>query len=243
MTDRILAVPALGERHHPGGQRHGHGHGHGAEAYAAAAGERERPADPADAASVLGIPEHMLTEEVRAAVVGLMAALDQARAQLDQARHHAALLDAAAHRHHVLPLLDRRGMAREVGRLAAHAAQGGLGGAFVLLHVGGIERLRLTEGLAAADAALLHVAEVLAAGVRQGDSVAAVGGGDFALLLPLAEPAAAAAKAALLGERVNRPPFRWRGGEVVLPVTHGVAPVAADGALPALLAEADALRR
>lgn len=237
-TQPVSIVPPLGEQHRQRGRRQGQGFG----AYAAVDEPASAPA-PEDSASVLGIPEHMLTEEVRAAVASLMAALDQSRAELVHFQHRLDLFDEAAHRHDMLPLLDRRGMTREITKLVTHIAQGGLGGSFVLMHVGGIERLRLMEGIAAADAALLHVADVLAEGVRESDATAALGGSDFGMLLVLADPPAAASKARELAERINRPAYRWRGGQIVLPVTYGVTHVQAESTLAELIAEADVLRR
>lgn len=198
-------------------------------------------APPHDAASVAGIPEHMLTPEVQQAMVRLMETIDQLNAELDLRRHVDDMLDQAAQRHDVLPLLNRRGLAREVVRIATHMAQGGMGGSFVLLHVGGIERLRLGHGLAAADAALAHVAGMFA-GLRQSDLAACLGGSDFALVLALAEAADADRKVLELVDRINRPPLRWDHGDVVLPASWGIVPMAADSTLDRLLAAADAVR-
>lgn len=236
----VGAVPPLADQHRQRGQgRPGH---HGADAYAAAAGAAAvGPRPPADAAVVLGIPEAMLTPEVRGAVTRLMAAVEEAHTEIDRRRRHEDLLDAALHRHPVLPLANRRGMARDISKLAAHVAQGGQGGTLVLLHVAGIERLRLAEGLAAADAVLGDIAAALLSAIRDSDTAANLGGSDFAVLLRLAELPAAEAKAADLAARAASAGPRWRGAG--LSVTQGAAPVGADSTLATLLAEADAVRR
>ncbi len=241
-TTPVGLIPQLGEQHRQRG--HGrphtpqHGDGGGPEQASPHAG-----VEAGDAASFLGIPEEMLTPEVQRAVTGLLQEIEKLRAEAEIGRRHQAQLDEQASRHDLLPLLNRRGLARGLNRILARPVEGMPLGTLALGHVGGLERLRLNEGFAAAAAAQAHVGRVLADGLRQSDFVAALGGGDFAAVLALTEPDDAAGKLAELAEAVNRPSFVWRGREIVLILHWGTAALAADSSLDGLLAAADAVRR
>lgn len=241
-TSPVGMVPGYGEYQRQRGEQHGafplspHGHDpHHSHSH-------HHPA-PHDEASVAGIPAHMLTPEVEHAVAALMAANEALRQENELGAQREKFLDDAAHRHTFLPTLNRRGLGREISRLAARRVNGGLGGALVVIHFGGIERLRLEQGMAAADAALLHIAGILGDGLRASDYVANLNGSDFGLFLALAAAGEAEAKVKQLVERINRPPWHWAGREVVCPARWGVALLEADSTVDALLAAADPVRR
>lgn len=211
---------------------------------------RRRPAPPipvgrhpADAASIMGIPEGHLTQPVQEAIAVLMAEIDAVRTEAEQRRHREAWLEGQVYHHPLLPVLNRRGLMREIARVAAHLEGAGVGAGLVVLQLGGIEALRARHGLAAADAALRHVAAILGAAVRQSDVVANLDGSDFAVLLTVADEPAVEAKARELADAVLAQPFRWAAGDVALTVAVGVHPLSPGEDAEAALAAADKSRR
>jgi GGDEF domain-containing protein len=163
----------------------------------------------ADVASILGLPEAVVTAPVLAAVTGLLSEVDRLRWHEDHAHRRLELLEAAVEHHAVVPdLLNRRGFLR---RLDGVLATGGVGGTLAILHVGGVEALVERSGLAAGDGALRHVAAHLGGSLRASDVVGLVGPSDFALLLGGTDLAAARPKMRGLMAEINAHPFVWDG--------------------------------
>lgn len=73
------------------------------------------------------------------------------------------------------------------------------------------------------DAALVHVASRLRAGVRSGDTVARLGGDEIAVLLPGVGAAEVEQRADALRRAIREAPLVWEGSEVHLSVSVGVA--------------------
>lgn len=198
-----------------------------------------------DVASVMGIPADHLTPSIQAAIVDLMAEIDHARAELDRHQSHEKRLDDLAHRHFLAPVLNRRGLMRELAKLLSHMAQADLACSLVFIHLGGLERLRVLHGLAADDAAQRHVASAITGAVRQTDIVAGLDSGDFCLVLTLADHAAAETKAEEVAAAINHPPFQWDGQEFPFFVDLGIHDLGADedGERALLAADHDRRRR
>ncbi len=221
-TPRVTGVTdALAERREPGQggprpQRRNDG------------GDEERPAgfqDYDDRASVHGIPEAELTPAVQAALADLMAEIDRLHDETRHQHERIERLEDEVEAHPFLPVKNRRGLFHAIRRILPRIAEGQMSAALLCLHVGGIERLRLHHGLPAAEAALRHVAERLGEDVRQSDVLANVGLHDFAILMPLADAAAAAAKAERLAESLAASPFRWAGGAHALSLSWRVVEI------------------
>lgn len=85
------------------------------------------------------------------------------------------------------------------------------------------KRLNDTLGHAAGDAALRHVARVLAAAVRDGDLVARIGGEEFAVWLPGTPLAQGLEVAERIRDSVERTMWRWDGARQPLSTSCGVA--------------------
>ena len=227
-AERVLGSPASTEfpPQHDLPQRRGY------TAYASAAATG-RPAKFSfnDVASVLGLPAGALGPELLKALEPILEELDALRWQADQDDRRRALLERAANRHSLLPCYNRRAFLRETD---AVLGDGEVDGTLALLHVGGVESLRLVHGLQAADGALRHACATILGNLRASDMVGCIGGSDFAVLL-LGHQPAARDKLAELGRRINDPPYTWAGQPVTLEVTIGLAPleagVAADQAL------------
>lgn len=238
-AERVLGVPRVTEfpPHHDLPQRRGY------TAYTSAQSEPMQEHSVHDVASVLGLSADAVGSEVLDAVRPLLVELDRLRSAVERGQHTRAYLEREADRHPFLPCLNRRAFLREVDALIT-AAEGVK--TVAVLHVGGIEALRREQGLIATEAVLRHACAMLLGNLRVSDTIGALGGSDFGLLLAGADGAAASAKLAEL--RVPIENFSWLGKSVPLAVRSGAHTVGAgESAEQALgLADADlisALRR
>ncbi|CAA7625120.1 GGDEF domain-containing protein [Magnetospirillum sp. SS-4] len=195
---------------------------------------------PADVASILGLPESVITPAVLAAVTGLLSELDRLRWLDSQNRRRQAFLEGLAERDTVVPVLNRRGFMRE---LEALLAAGSGDGTLVVLHVNGIEHLRQVQGLAAGDGALRHVSANLVGNLRSTDPVGLLGMSDFAILMPATDLAAGREKVRVVMERINAQPFLWLGQPHAFAMFSGYHVLAPGEDAEAALAAADRARR
>jgi diguanylate cyclase (GGDEF)-like protein len=188
-----------------------------------------------DVASVLGLPAGALSPALMAALEPVLEELDSLRWQADQDDRRRALLERIADRHSLLPCYNRRAFLREVDAVLGAGDESGM---LALLHVGGVESLRLAYGLQAGDGALRHACATILGNLRASDMVGCIGGSDFAVLLLGRQPAAAD-KLAAVGRRINDPPFTWAGQPMTLEVRIGLCALAAGTAADQALAAAD----
>lgn len=198
---------------------------------------------PADVSSLLGMPLGAIPKPVLDKVADLVDEVELLRAELSQARHHVHWLEDQSDQDSLLPVLHRRSFLRELGRLTEQSERAGLPGTLVLLHVGGIDLLRSVHGLEAGDAALLHVAGLLKAELRQIDLVGYLDNGDFVVALALAEDEGAEDKARRLSAHLTSEPFEWQGKSFLFTVLAGQAHFRPGDTPQSLLAAADAARR
>jgi diguanylate cyclase (GGDEF)-like protein/PAS domain S-box-containing protein len=138
-------------------------------------------------------------------------------------------------------LFNRRRFEEEMrGRLAEARRYGGVG-AMLLLDLDGFKAINDTHGHQAGDAVLIAVGELLRKSTRETDSVARFGGDELAVLLPHADSAAARACAEKLLAAIQRIVVNYKGVELRVGVSIGVARYLVDGETPeALYAAADA---
>ncbi len=223
MSDDYRAEPALGlpsvtehpQRDLPRRRRY--------DAYSSHA-KREPPLKHSfhDVASVLGAPADSLPAPVMEAALRLLGEIERLRWQVEQDGHHIAHLEQLADADPVLPCLNRRAFLRDLDAFLEDKGGGADPmGTVAAVHVGGIERLSLTRGLAAAEAALRYAAAILQGGVRASDLTAHLDGGDFAMLFTVADRAGAEERLAAIRARLNFPAFIWDGEEVDLPLRAG----------------------
>ncbi|MCF8482513.1 MAG: GGDEF domain-containing protein [Rhodospirillum sp.] len=86
-----------------------------------------------------------------------------------------------------------------------------------------LSRINDSLGMTAGDRALRHVANLLSTITRKGDSLAHVGGGEFALALPGADRVEALALAEIARALVEQYPAPIRSGSVVITISIGIA--------------------
>jgi diguanylate cyclase (GGDEF)-like protein/PAS domain S-box-containing protein len=152
--------------------------------------------------------------------------LNRARRQVQQLADHDALTG----------LLNRRRFDDELRRERARVRRSGGRSAVLLLDLDGFKAVNDRHGHAAGDRLLKRIAGALRSELREVDVVARIGGDEFAVLLPDADPAGARATAEKLERAVAR---NGRVADSRVTASVGVAPVDPDQPADRSLAAAD----
>ncbi|MDE2486654.1 MAG: GGDEF domain-containing protein [Alphaproteobacteria bacterium] len=207
----------------------------------AQAGAQAAPAAaPVDSAAFLGLAEADMTPAVRAALQTLLTEIDDLRREVGRLKGRLEESEELADRDPLTPLLNRRALIRELGRVRTFAQRYGAPASLVYFDLDGFKSVNDRYGHAAGDAALTAVAERLLANVRQSDLVGRVGGDEFAVILVQADEAVAAAKARALAQAIEGEPIKFGDWSAPLHVSFGVRQISADSDPEALVAQADA---
>jgi diguanylate cyclase (GGDEF)-like protein len=162
------------------------------------------------------------TDDRVALIARLDAAVAERTRQLDAknaalTRSNAELRKAAV-TDHLTGLGNRRAFEEEVERrLAGPSADTGL----LLLDIDRFKRINDQHGHATGDQALIHVARLLEAGLRDGDHLARIGGEEFAVVCTVADPD----ELRDLAERLRRmvPAVALRPSETSAPISISVS--------------------
>lgn len=168
-------------------------------------------------------------------------------AEIARLRAEAAALTARAERaealadHDVLtPVLNRRGFMTVLARNLAYCRRHGVEAALLYLDLDGFKAINDSRGHAAGDAALIAVAELLLANVRESDAVGRMGGDEFTVVLMNAGAEEGREKARRLNAALAGEGFVWEGERLPLGGSFGVRAYADQADAEVWLAEADA---
>jgi diguanylate cyclase (GGDEF)-like protein len=164
---------------------------------------------------------------------------ERLRAQVARLESRVEELDRAAHMDVLVPVANRRGLTRQLELLIARRDRHGTPGALLFVDVDGLKALNDAHGHAAGDAALIHLAELMAATIRQTDLVARLGGDEFAILLDHAGEEEACEAALRLANAVAGREFAYAGHALPLSVAIGVTVIEPGDAPEAVLDRAD----
>ncbi len=206
------------------------------------AGSAARPgaARPAASTEFLGLTEPDMTPAVRMAVQTLLGEIDDLRGEVGRLKARLQEVEGLADRDALTPLLNRRALVRELGRIRTFALRYGSSASLAYFDLDDLKGVNDRFGHAAGDAALKAVAERLAANVRDSDVVGRMGGDEFAVILVQADAATAEAKAAALARSVEREPLQFGDWSAPLRVAYGVCEITQDLEPEAIVAKADA---
>jgi diguanylate cyclase (GGDEF)-like protein len=199
-----------------------------------------QPAAPADSAAFLGLTEADLTPAIRAALATLLGEIDDLRGEVGRLKRRLEESEALADKDPLTPLLNRRALLRELGRVRTFSQRYGAPASLVYFDLDGFKSVNDRYGHAAGDAALAAVAERLLAQVRQSDIVARMGGDEFAVILVQADQAIAEAKARALAHAIEREPIKFGDWTAPLHISYGVRQISPELDPEALVAQADA---
>jgi diguanylate cyclase (GGDEF)-like protein len=193
-----------------------------------------------DKAAFLGLAETDLTPPVRYAVQTLLTEIDDLRGEVGRLKARLVEVEGLADRDPLTPLLNRRALVRELGRIRTFAARYGSPASLIYFDLDGFKLVNDRFGHAAGDAALQTVAERLSAQVRESDIVGRMGGDEFAVILVQADRAAAEAKGQALARAIEAQPITFGDWSAPLHLSFGVAEITPDLEPEAIVAAADA---
>ncbi|MEO6199343.1 MAG: GGDEF domain-containing protein [Sphingomicrobium sp.] len=171
---------------------------------------------------------------------GLVAEVEDLKAQVAALEEKVTTLDALAHQDTLVEMPNRRSFLRALDRLIAHCARYGDEGAMLFVDVDGLKSINDSFGHRAGDEALIRVAALLAEGIRRSDVVARIGGDEFGILLENANEERARETAVRLSDSICNSEFRHEREELPLSVTIGVAMIGKDDRVETVMARADA---
>jgi len=190
-------------------------------------------------ASVLGIPENEFTPRVRDAIMVLMAEVDRLRQELEAVKQRLDTAEAEADQDGLVPVLNRRAFVREMHRIMSFGERYDLAASLIYVDLDGFKAINDTHGHAAGDAALMHVANLLIANVRESDVVGRLGGDEFGVILAKADLAQAQKKAGSLAAMFDKHPFEWEGKVLPLSFAFGVCMFQKGESVASAMANAD----
>lgn len=170
----------------------------------------------------------------------LRAEVERLRAEVEALRARAEAAEAAADHDVLTPALNRRGFVEAVNRTMAWCARYGSPAVLIYLDLDGFKGVNDGLGHAAGDAALVQVAKLLLANVRESDAVGRLGGDEFALLMLNAGMDEGRDKARRLSEALVADGFDWNGVATPLGGSFGVRAWSGHTDAEIWLAEADA---
>ena len=169
----------------------------------------------------------------------LLEQIAQLKSDVARLEEQVCKLDRLAHLDTLVPVFNRRGMLRELEIMIARHERHDTPAAVLFVDLDGLKTLNDCFGHAGGDAALIHVAEQLRAGVRATDCVARLGGDEFCVLLDHADEAAAVETARRLVNSIAADEFLFDGMPMPLSVAIGLTLVESGDSAPTILARAD----
>lgn len=170
----------------------------------------------------------------------LRSRVERLAAELDEARTHAARLEALAHEDQLTGLLNRRGFLRDLTRAVAYGARYGAPAALLLADLDRFKPVNDQYGHPAGDQALRHVADILRRNVRTSDSVGRLGGDEFVLIIWQVDGITAEQKARSIEEMIATSPLAVGGATLQLGASVGTILLQPGDTAEAALARADA---
>ncbi|WP_374602720.1 GGDEF domain-containing protein [Arenimonas sp.] len=136
-------------------------------------------------------------------------------------------------------VLARSGLVEQGHRLVSESRRHGRPLSVLLLDMDQFKAVNDTLGHAAGDGVLRHLAARARLVLRGEDILGRLGGDEFVALLPSTDAAGARVVAERLREAINHAHMLYRGEEIPVPVSIGVAQVRPDEVLEAVLQRAD----
>lgn len=166
-------------------------------------------------------PKYGNTQEdaLRTALIALRDAENEIARQ--RARIHT--LESLSITDEVTGLLNRRGFQREMSRALSGSQRRNTQGVLVVIDLDGFKNINDTLGHAAGDAVLLQVARLLHQHVRKTDSVARIGGDEFAILMLDATDALAMQRAHELQTIINSLRAEWDEHVIAVKASVGIS--------------------
>lgn len=171
--------------------------------------------------------------------IALVDEIERLRAKLAEYEARVAELDHLAHRDPLVDLPNRRSFLANLDRLIARINRYGGEAALLFVDLDGLKAINDRFGHDAGDKALVEVARLLVASVRESDFVARLAGDEFGILLEYSDELSAWQTALRVVEAVDDCQFCVEAACLSLSVAVGVGVVKRGDTAQSVLARAD----
>jgi diguanylate cyclase (GGDEF)-like protein len=161
------------------------------------------------------------------------------RAALAEMRDRLAELEQLADSDTLTPLPNRRRFIRELERVVGQANRHGTPAAVLYVDLDSLKAINDAYGHFAGDAALIHVARLLAGLIRSTDVAARIGGDEFALILDHLDHNSAIETADRIARCIAANPLDIGGTDVALQASIGTATIMAGDTVDDVMQRAD----
>ncbi len=168
-----------------------------------------------------------------------LAVAAEAQQTLAEQRQRIAELEALSVTDELTGLANRRGFTFAANHALATMRRHGGETALIVVDMDDFKTINDTFGHGAGDHILHHVGEILRAHVRDTDTVARMGGDEFAILMPGAPFELARYRASALTRVIDRAVARWQNMLIPIAASFGLAQMTAADALSEALERAD----
>lgn len=169
-----------------------------------------------------------------------IAAVIESRRELAAARQRIARLERLTVTDEVTGALNRRGFNAALDAALARVRRTGETGLLLIVDLDGFKQINDVNGHQAGDLILASVATVLKRHTRETDSVARIGGDEFAVLLTDTDPDLANRRVETLESMLNGIAVPWEGRTIRVRASIGAVSYAADDVPDHVVQRADA---
>ncbi len=183
--------------------------------------------------------DQQLSPEAQATIAQLADQNALLSAALAEAKERLAELEQLADGDTLTPLPNRRRFVRELERVTANAKRHGTPAAVLYVDLDSLKAINDRHGHFAGDAALIHVARLLAGLIRSTDIAARIGGDEFALILDHLDHNSAIETAERIGRYIAANPLDLGGTLVKLEASIGTATVMPGDSVDDVMQRAD----
>ena len=189
--------------------------------------------------NITEISAEALTPQVRGVLGQLADENALLRASLAEMRGRLEELEQLADTDTLTPLPNRRRFVRELERVVAQANRHQTPAAVLYIDLDSLKTINDSHGHFAGDAALIHVARLLASLIRSTDIAARIGGDEFALILDHLDHNSAIETAERIEQYIASNPLDLGSATVALEVSIGTATILPGDTLDDVMKRAD----
>lgn len=193
-----------------------------------------------DMATALGTEIHADRPRLMRLLVQALHRIAESEQLLSQKDEVIASLRSQAMTDPLTGLTNRRGFEEQVGRAFARASRFDEAGVLAYIDLDGFKPINDSLGHDAGDAVLVYVADFLSNSVRLTDTVARIGGDEFAVLMVQTTPDEGERRARTLQLLLNASHLTFEGNLISIAASMGIATFSAGDDAKATMRRADA---